>query len=211
MPTGYTAKIDEDPTMTAARWVTEGLSRAFGVCFSLRDSGDMTADQIEEHLKENIERSTKYYRKELDKTEKILAYINEKPDTYWTTEYDTMVKQFTEYNQKNKKETTELNARHNQIRQALIPLKDSTDDMVTKGLAKFGLEQLDLVKREHEPYIHKIPSFDDFQKEKLASLNRDLEYHKKNIIETEKREKDRLLAYQTIRSEVNRHLGSNEE
>jgi len=211
MPTGYTAKIDDDPTMTAARWVTEGLSRAFGVCVTLRDSGDMTADQIEEHLKENIERSTKYYRKELDRTKKFLSYINKKPDTYWTTEYATMVKQSTEYNQKNKKETTELNARHNQIRQELITLKDSTDDMVTKGIAKFGLEQLDLVKSEHEPYIRKIPSFEDFQKEKLASLNHDLEYHKKNLIETEKREKDRLLAYQTIRSEVSRHLGSDEE
>ena len=47
MPTGYTAQIDDDPNLTTAKWVTEGLSRAFGVCVILRDGPyGLTEDEI---------------------------------------------------------------------------------------------------------------------------------------------------------------------
>ena len=69
------------------------------------------------------------------------------------------------------------------------------------------MSQLELVKEDREPYIQDIPTLETFKTSKVTSLMRDVDYHTKNIDETEERERERFLAYQRIRSEVEEILG----
>ena len=209
MPTGYTAVLDDDPRVDAAKWVTKTLSRAFGVCVRLRDHNfDLTEKQIEKFLEKAVEDDAKYYIELLTETEKTLLEINVNSEEFWKREYETSIKRIKDYNERSNKEASEKKARHNQIRQDLIKLRDNTSDETTKNIAKYGLEQLEVVKSETEPYVSEIPSFEKFQQDKMHSLQRDLTYYNEKLQESREREKGRLLAYQIIKSEVKRILGS---
>jgi len=208
MPTGYIAQIDDDPNLTTAKWVTEGLSRAFGVCVVLRDGPyDLTEDEIVAHLEKEIGRNTKYHKENISKARETLKVINNNPSA-WDDLYTSEIERLHEYNKRSQEEATATKLRHEQIEQDLIKLRDKTTDEVTKNIAKFGLSQLELVKRDREPYLLEIPSLEKFKGNKLASLKRDIKYHTEKMEESEKREMERLRAYQRIRFEVKKILGS---
>lgn len=207
MPTGYTALIDDDPNLSTAKWVTEGLSRAFGICVVLRDGPcGLTEDEIEEHLKKEIKRGTSYSRERLSETREKLKIIEADPETL-NDLYASTVARLEDYNKRSMDEAKTTRLRHEQVEEDLVKLRDNTADEITRNIAKFGLSQLELVKRDREPYIQTIPSLEQFKIDMLASLKRDVEYHTKQIVEAEQREKERLLAYQTLRSEVGEILG----
>ena len=207
MPTGYTVVLDENPELTTAKWVTEELSRNFGVCFVLRDGPhDLTEEAIEAYLKNEIGRSTSYHKEKISEAQETLKAIKVNPEV-WNDLYASTVDELKKCNQRSIKEAKSTKQRHQQVEQDLIKLRDRAKDELTRNIAKFGLNQLEVAKSETEPYIQEIPHLDKFKTDKLASLNLDIEYHTENMEKTEKRERERLLVYQKIRQEVNEILG----
>ena len=205
MPTGYTAMLDEEPNMTTSKWVMEGLTRAFGVCVTLRDNGDMSEGQIEEHLRERVEEAGNYHIDALEKTQEEFRRLRYDP-TYWDVEYASTVERVEGYNKDSIEKANALKIKHDKAKEDLIILKSRTTDETTKNIAQYGLDQLELCKSETEPYISEIPSFEKFKADKYNSICRDLEYHTKNLEEDRERERSRLEAYLKIKSEVNRIL-----
>lgn len=210
MPTGYTAMLD-NPKLTTAKWVTEGLARAFGVCVILRDDDrSLSEEQIEASLKEHVESSTRYCKEKLREAVEALAKLGEDQDKFWVDEYASTVKRMRKHNERSMKEANKTKLRHQQAENDLIKLRDETTDEITRNIANYGLEQLKLVESETKPYTFEILSLEQFKADKLASLNHDIEYYTKQIKETEEREKGRMLAYQTLKAEVKRILDSKE-
>ena len=208
MPTGYTSELDETPNITTAQWIMENLTRAFGVCVTLRDNGDMTEEQIESHLRERVEGDGSYYMDALKKTQEEFKRLRYDP-TYWDVEYASTVERLEKYNKESIEEANALKIKHYKAIEDLIILRECTTDETTKNIAQFGLDQLELVKSDTEPYIQEIPSFEKFKKDKYNSICKDLEYYAKNLKEEKEREQSRLEAYLKIKSEVKRVLGSN--
>lgn len=206
MPTGYTSELDENPDLTTAKWVTANLSRAYGVCVTLRDGPyGLSDDEIEEHLKKAVGRSTSYHKRKIKKAKKTLGIIKDDPEA-WNDLYESTVNRMQDYNKRGKEEAGITKLRHERVERELIILRDNTEDEMTRNIAKFGLSQLELVKRDREPYIQEIPSLEKFKVDKFASLNRDIEYHTKNMKEAHQREWERVHAYRKLRSEVARIL-----
>jgi len=206
MPTGYTATLDETPNMTTAKWVMESLTRAFGVCATLRDNGDMTEEQIEAHLQERVDEAGSYHIDALKRVGETVTKLSDNPEKFWAEEYAKAVETMQAYNEKSIKEAKEIKTRHDKAIEDLIKLRDNTTDEATRSIANYGLEQLELVKSETESYISTVPTLEKFKEDKLRSINRDIDYHSKNLTEAKARERDRLKAYKTIKSEVNRIL-----
>ena len=206
MPTGYTSTLDETPDMTTGQWVMESLTRAFGVCVTLRDSEDMTEEQVEIHLRERVEDAGNYHIEALEKTQEEFRRLRY-DQTYWATEYASMVEIKEKYNRESIEEASALKIKHDKAREELIVLRVHTRDETTRNIAEFGLSQLELVKRETEPYVSEIPSFEKFKRDKYNSVCRDLEYYSKEIREAKEREQSRLEAYLKIKSEVVSILG----
>lgn len=206
MPTGYTSALDEKDLSTA-QWFTEHLTRAFGVCIVLRDGPyGLSADQIEEHLEKEVERSTQYYRENLMTTQKLIEQVKTDPKAILRELYNSTVKQEKEYNTESIKKARETKKRHRQTIKDLKKIQNKTTDETVRNIAQFGLDQLELVKRETEPHVSEIPSLEAFIWDKAFSLNRDLKYYEEKIAESIEREIDRLEAYRMIRSEIERIL-----
>ena len=115
MPTGYTAELDDNPELTTAKWVTQNLARAFGVCVHLRDGPyGLTEDEIESHLEDEIERSTRYHREKTDEALKTLKTINDTPEA-WNDLYTSAVDRLQEYNKRSREEAETTKLRHQQV------------------------------------------------------------------------------------------------
>lgn len=206
MPTSYTAMIDEDPKLSTAKWMTEGLARNFGVCAVIRDHDrNLAEDEIEEHLKNMTERGTKYHREKLVETQEILKKLNS--EGAWRELYRSAMDKRAKSNAQSIGKANTIRIRHQQVKEDLIKLRDNTKDEVTRNIAEFGLSQLEAVKPETEPCISAIPNLKEFKSIKLAALNWNIAYHTREIEKTEKQGAERLSIYQKIRSEVAEILG----
>ena len=206
MPTGYTAELDDHPELTTAKWITEKLARNFGLLYHLRDGPyNLSADEIAETIAKDD--GTKYYKENLEKIMKAFDRLNDDPDAFLEKEYKAEVRCLKKYNKQSQESADITKQRHEQVESELITLRDGTDDEITRNIAKFGLKQLEVVKSDREPYISKIPTFETFKENKLSKLDRDMEYYLDKIKACEKAHRDRVLAYQTLRSEVERILG----
>ena len=207
MGTGYTYMLDDDSTLTTGRWIKEGLSRAFGVCVTLRDDDmNLTEEQITESLEARIKSSGKYYIENLEKTKKLIKEMKENPDGFFSKEYADYIETVEVSNERSRAKAKKNTERHEKVIQELNKVIQETTDEVTQNIAKFGLEQLEVAKSDREPYLSTIKSFFEFKASKEHSLQRDLEYYQRNLNETIQRETGRAEVYKTIVSEVNRIL-----
>ncbi len=210
MGTSYTYELDDNPKLTTAQWVTEHLSRAFGVCITLRDGPfGLSDEEIEEHLEEEVKRSTKYHREKLDTAQNQLDMLEDNPEA-WKDLYSITIAGMKTATKRSIKEAKKIEDRHLQARKDLTKLRDDTVDDITRNIAQFGLDQLEIAKSDTEPYIRKIPTFEEFKVSKLKSLNWGIEYYTKNMKETESREGKRVFVYRRIRYEVKRILEGKE-
>jgi len=207
MPTGYTAMLDDDPKMTTAKWLKEGISRAFGMCVDFRDIGNMTESQILNAMDEKAKGAGSYHQNELDKVRVELEKIDKDPIAYFTKEFAEYVTRTEKYNKKSTDKANLINSKHNKTKMELTTIVEQTTDQTTKNIAKYGLKQLNLVKSDSEPYIIELKTYQQFKLSKAHELSRDLEYHIKGLTEEIARESERKEAYLTFISEVNRILG----
>lgn len=206
MGTGLTNMLDDDSNLTTAKWMTEGLARSFGVCIILRDDEwGISEEDIEARLKESS--SVKYHEENLAEAEWKLTEIASYSEETWIEKHLAHVKETEKRNKERTERANKTKLRHDKVRKELTKVQFETHHDVTRNLAEYGLKQLDVAKSDTKPYLKEIPTLEQFKAEKLKSLNWSSDYHSKNREESRLRESGRLLAYQTIRSEVKRILG----
>lgn len=210
MGTSYTYELDDNPKMTTSQWMLEHLTRAFGVCITLRDGPSGLSDEgIEEYLEEEVKRSTRYYRKELDKSQKQLDVLRDNPED-WKDLYAVTIDAAKATNKRSIRKAKKIKKHHQLIAEDLIKLRDETADDITRKIAQYGLDQLEMAKDDTQPYVSRIPAFEEFKVKKIKSLNWDIDYHTKHMEKTEAREGERVLSYRRIRYEVKRILEGRE-
>jgi hypothetical protein len=204
MPTGYTDMIDRNPTMTAKQWVMEGLARAFGMCVTLRDDAfDLSEEQIKKKLVESEQSEINYHQKELNKAKKKCRTLATKTNKEWLTLWLTDDNKREEENKKSVVRANKLSDRHERVRDGLnrILASDKVHE-VTKSIAKFGIEQLDLVVADGEPYIREPITLEGFIKEAISSSKRDIKYHTEELAKAKQRGQERINLYARLKEDI---------
>ena len=208
MPTGYTDMIDRNPKMTAKQWIMEGIARAFGVCVTLRDEPmDLTEEQIKERIAKDGHGDVAWHQMELAKAIQEKAEIEKRTPQEWRKAWRKSEAEKVKGNIESTARAEKMATRHNKIREELELLANSEVDEFTKTVAKYGLNQLEIVKDETEPYINAPVTLKFFKIETIRSNTRDIAYHTKEMAEAKLRADDRVQAYMTLRKDVDTVLG----
>jgi len=200
MPTGYTDKLDDNPSLTTEKWLTLHLVRAFGICYPIREDRNYdTEEEIESKISEYFESDLTRHNKDLsearDELKKYLSYT----DADWQKAYLGKIEYIIKHNERSIKEAEIINKRHSQVIDDLNRVRRCTSDKFTLDVVQFGLDQLKLVESETKPYSLKEPSFLDFKEDCLRSAERTIEYHKEDV----KKSKEMLKFVGTFRKFVN--------
>lgn len=186
MQTGYTEKIDDNPSLTTEKWLTLHLVRAFGVCYPIREDRDYeTVEEIEDRI-------TKYFEAELEDSKEDLAEARAELKTFlnltdaeWNKRYLIYIEQLIKHNEESIKSSAIFKKRHAQVADDLNRVRWSTTDKFTLDVVKFGLDQLKLVERGGEPFILKEQTFTDFKEERIKSAERTVEFRKEDVAKDE--------------------------
>jgi len=209
MPTGYTAMIDEDPTMTTARWVREGLARAFGVCIALRDeSFDLTEGQIIERITKDAQHTVDYHNDALEKAKARLNEIQAFSKDDWTDEWKQAVSKIEVGNTESKGEADAIKARHDSVREDLRKLGAETTSESVKRLVEFGLNQLNLTINEEEGYHQEVPILEAYITHEGEHALWYFNYHIEELEKAKKRLEETIATYSEIQAETKRILGN---
>ena len=176
MPTGYTAAL-ENMNYDLKRWLKESIIRSMGICVSLRESIDMTEEELKEHFEQ--EETESYYKKALKAKKEELAEYSDK-NFNWEkhfnekqleakNDYDKRVIEYTKKKEQHLKCIKDI--------ETLAKKADNKGELIKKAI-NFGLEQL------HQAY-----QFDyDYFPSKASILNMSLENFKQNTLDFIKRE-----------------------
>ena len=206
MPTGLTAQLD-DKNLDTKTWIVEHLARQFGICVVIRDEGIMSSDEIKQNLKDYFNKSIKYHNDCLSESKKTLAEYNSFTDTDWIKLMNDANKKIKHDNEQSIKKANLIKVRHNEVRNDLNKLLRNDLSDVTRNIVVFGLNQLDLVKSEEEPYISSLFSdVDAFKIIRFDSVNRSIEYHSGVIKNETERYGERYDAFVALIDEVNKYL-----
>lgn len=203
MPTGYTAELDDSPELTTADWIKKHLVRNFGVCVNLRDHGTMSEEEILAFLEEQVDKSSNLYLKEYNKALEELNKISEMSFDEKKKLYDVEVARIQNYNEKSINEAHQTKLRHQKVIEELQKVKNNAHYDVLENIAQFGLDQLELVKSETQPYLQDIPSYKTHIDSKVKKLRRDVIYYSEKYTKCRERERERLEAYKQIVKRVN--------
>jgi hypothetical protein len=204
MPTGYTAMIEDNPTMTAREWVMRGLVQAFMVY-----DGELewTEEQVEKEITSRKDYNVTYYEKELKKSfkerEKLNAFNEINWEVYWTrSEYKKKIK-----NEESKAKSKLMQERHEQIMKDMVFLKANAKTELTRNIAKYGIEQLNTVAYECKPYIEEPETLAQYKSDRLAENSRDIQYYTTELTKAIKNKKETIERYISLKEEVNSILG----
>jgi len=206
MPTGYTAQLD-DKNWNARKWMLEGISRAFGVCVTMRDDGHLSKKEIIKTLTKSDDDS--YNNQALKENKiKLKKYLSMTDDA-WKKKMKQENDGIKQGNTKQIKKTILLRNKHNQVRQDLNKILKSPDARdVTKSIAKFGIEQLNVAEKyDCTSYItptHK--KWKRFKSNTIYETKRSIGYHTKELKEETERNKGRLEAYLELAEDVDKIL-----
>ncbi len=206
MPTGYTAMLDDNPQMDTRKWVMEVLARAFGICVTLRDEGlNLTEEQIKKKITEDS--SISYHKKELANAKKLVKEYTVRTEEKWKTLWEESEAKRIKHNEESTAKCKAMSERHLKVRKDLeLILQFPHSDEVTRNIAKYGIDQLNLVKDETEPFIIGPSSLEQFKEDAIANAKRDIIYHTKELEETQERVTGRLAAYERLKQDVDNAL-----
>lgn len=204
MPTGYTGMIDRNPEMTTAQWIMQGLARAFGICVSLReDPLDLTEEQIKKRIVESEQQSVNYHEKELKQVIAISSVLAERTNSQWKGLWKADDRKRLKENAKSVTEANKMRERHEEIRRGLNKILASNKiHEVTESIAKFGIQQLDLVADDIVPNIREPMTLRAYITEAISSNRKDIEYHTKELAEGQKRRDERINLYARLKEDV---------
>ena len=207
MPTGYTAYLDDEELDTAT-WFKQNLSRAFGICVHFRDSGDMTEDEMKQRVKEIAEEES-WHKKRLSESKDRLKTYKSYTDDDWLRKMELVNNEREEYNIESREKANRIKNLHDRARKDLQKiLDDEQADEVSKNIAEFGIDQLNLCKSEEEPYIDElITDVEQFKKDTINETKRSIQYHTRELKEEIERESERYEAYIKVCEDADRILG----
>jgi hypothetical protein len=204
MPTGFTDMIDDNPKLSTKKWMIEGLARNFGVLMILREkSFDMTEEQILKALEKDF--SVDYHTKELEDANAEIIRLSKLTDNDWAVHWELYRNNIQISNAKSVEQATKKQERDFKIiaeLQKVMTARDISD--FTKSVAKFGLDQLELVKSEREPYNQVVQSPEDFKATQLATARRNINYHTAELAKAKQRARDRLVFYKQLRKDLDK-------
>ena len=194
-----------DEGMDTKTWIMEGLARAFGICVTLRDSGfDLTEQQILAKLESERKSDCEWHDKGLKEHTRKLAKYNKMSDVEWIALFKKENKKIRTQNSKYIKEAKAIADIHNKaIKYLQDVLSNNSVSDITKNIVKYGLEQLELVKSDREPY-HKdlLKSPKELKRTKIKDANWEFEYHTKEITKSKQRTQERVELYKQLRKDI---------
>jgi len=208
MPTGYTYALDEHPDMSTKQWIMEHLVRAFGICVTLREEDPyLTEEQIKQKLTENS--SIKYHEAELKKAQILVKEFDSRTEQEWKSLWEQSEIERKKDNKERIAKGRCLAQRHKKVREDLQTIINTPNtNEITKNIAKFGIQQLDLVQHDTEPYIIGPSSLKEFKEDAVKSAKRDVETYIRELEAEKERTADRLASYERLKEDVDRALFS---
>lgn len=210
MPTGNTYELDEK-NLDTKTWVMKTLARAFCICIMMRDSGDLTEKQMINRMKQDTKPS-EYNVKKLEAAQRDLKKFQLLTDEQWKSKMQRENKKRQKHTKDNNIKADKIKAKHNKVREELNQvLKTKGISSITRNIAKFGIDQLNLCKSEEENTF--FPEYDGiftdvevYKKEQVDTAKHYVQYHQKEIRDEIKRGKDRLKTYLKLKKDINRIL-----
>jgi hypothetical protein len=214
MPTGYTNQLEE-MRYDVRRWLKEGIVRGMCLCAGLRDSGDMTEDQILKSLSgKNADGGDSSYHStqiamanrrisRLSGSEKELrAEFDRKKDKAYR-EYDKSLKAWEGKKASHQRSLVEVNKLISKSKKAGIK-----GDTVTAGVLEFAKEQLERVLQSDygtPPWREGIMDMDfrGWIREERNSATHDIEYHTKERAKSSAMKSDNSAMYREFVEFVN--------
>lgn len=206
MATGYTATLDDTEKKTS-EWIKDDLVRNFGICVMLRDDEfGLTSDEILAKLESRSDNS--YHIKAQKDSECEFLKLEALSFEGWEEMMEKANDKINVDNEISRQKALRKKELHARTERELFKVIDNTKDEITQNVCNFGLQQLDLVKDECEPYLS--PLHDNVLVYKTDNLERtvkSIEYHKSNMKKDNEREKGRIDAFLTLIKEVDKILG----
>jgi hypothetical protein len=200
MPTGYTNELDERD-MSTEQWFLTVLTRAFGVCVTLREDGlNLPEKEVLKRLKEDS--TVDYYKKSLAENKAKLKEYLARSETDWVKAWEADEAERKQGNEERTKKAKIMADRHQRVINDLKRVCESDVDETTRNIAKFGLDQLKEVADECEPFIIAPQSLERYKATYLQSVQHDLEYDKDELRKAIHRKKERIEIYKTIQKDV---------
>ena len=188
------------------KWIEESLLRRFGMCSILKDSGEMTREEILKELKKDTE-ITENYRK-LSKAIHKLEQLRFFKEKQWRDKLMNFnAKQF-EYANKENAKRNRIRKGHKQARKTLLDFflqKDLSEG--TREIIKYGLEQLNLnetknSEQRYEPMIYTYTNIEEFKKEILEDTQWDVNFYKEKLVQEKKEAEEALKMLQQVLRDV---------
>lgn len=201
MPTGYTAKLEE-MGYDVSRWLKENVVRAMGVCVTLRDNDDMTADEIAAALKK--EKANSFHAKKLAKAQKALKLLDRSSETARKKRYN---KEFNEAHARYAKDLAKFEKKKEKHAESIETTKKllskaeaNGESELTVNTLKYALEQLtraydfdygsgcykpDILNRNYEQWLAAL----------YKESNFNIAYHTKEMKSEKSRTGDRYTEY----------------
>ncbi len=205
MPTGYTAALD-DKDLSTAQWFTEHLARAFGILFMLRDSPDMTQEEITTKLREDVSKEG-YHVPKLAEAKAEVIRLEELSIDALKIIIEEKNDEIRAYNQDQIEKAAVVKARHDRVRNELARvIADPNAHEVTKKIAEFGIDQLHVARRDAEPYKQDYVGGgpEAYRHKQVTAAQRMVDYHTENLEKDLKNNRERLEIYLAVIADVGR-------
>lgn len=199
MPTGYTAKIQEDG-FDIKNWLEKDISRNFGVCIAFRDNGDKTTEEMIETLEKEVKEAGKYHKDKLKELEIKGEVYFKYTAKDWEAAREKESSELQKDVDKDKKRTIEGRKKYEETLSKLIEYKIKTNGTVAEPMIKFAIDQINdsidfdfpLNSTYYQDKCDKLSEMPEYIQEKQEDLTDDKVYHNKQLIEAQEREKNRL-------------------
>jgi hypothetical protein len=204
MPTYFTDLIDSNPNLTTKKWMIENLSRYFAIFTILKEeSFTMTEEQVLKAIEKDYD--VEYHIKELDSANTELIRLSKLTEDQWLAEWEVYANYVKISNAKSLERANKKQERHLKVMaelQQVMNTKDISD--FTKSVANLGLEQLELVKIEREPYNQEIITPAQFKLTRFGNARRNVSYHTEELAKAKQRARDRHVFYKQLRKDLDK-------
>ena len=208
MPTGYTQILDDNPEMGASKWLREVLIRNLGLCSQIRDEPlNLSEVEIEKKIRSAAYEDVNFHKKEIKVSRSELSRLRRLSERRWGNEYVKYRVDVIKRNEILRKNHVEFNERHQAVRRDLEKIISSEAAEITKSVAKFGLQQLDITKDDYGSSPEPLLTICQFKQKKTKDLIRGVNYHEEELRHSVELMNERIDARRQIRKDVSSILG----
>lgn len=210
MPTGYTARIQED-NFDLKEWLIKDIARGFGMCVCLRDSGKMSEKEIMQALEKNAKEAGSYHREKLEEIEKDAQKYSKFSQQDWEEEREKEIEAAKKQVQESKEKNKIGRAKYSKAKCQLSDMSFKVKGTIAEPMIKFAIEQINSSidfdypqnSTYYEDQLDKIKEMPQYRWDKEEEITKDKTYHTSKKIEDEEREKNRITHYKDYLQIIN--------